>query len=74
VLVNDTDAEGSTLTASLVSNLSAGQGSVTLYPAACTFLYTPPATGIPAGPLSFTYRAYDGQAYSNTATVTFTIP
>jgi len=68
VLRNDTDADGDLLTAALVSgpaygtlNMSADGG----------FNYAPAANY--AGMDSFTYRAYDGNVYSNTATVTITV-
>ena len=68
VLVGDTDADGQALTAVLVSppatgtlNLAANGG----------FTYTPAANA--SGVVSFTYRASDGTAQSNTVTVTITI-
>jgi VCBS repeat-containing protein len=68
VLGNDTDVEGSALTANKVTNPS--HGTVTLNSNG-SFTYTP-ATGY-IGTDSFTYRARDGQAYSNTVAVTITI-
>lgn len=68
VLTNDADADGNTLTASLVSGPA--HGTVTLN-ANGTFSYTPSANF--HGTDSFTYRAHDGSAYSNVATVTLTI-
>jgi uncharacterized repeat protein (TIGR01451 family) len=68
VLANDTDIDSATLTASLVSN--AANGSVTLN-ANGSFVYTPNA-GF-AGTDSFTYKANDGSADSNVATVTITV-
>ena len=68
VLGNDTDVEGSTLTAIKVTNPS--HGSVTLNSNG-SFTYTP-AYGY-TGTDSFTYRANDGQANSNTVTVKITI-
>jgi VCBS repeat-containing protein len=68
VLINDTDADNNKLTAVLASGpahgtlVLAGDGS---------FLYTPAANF--NGSDTFTYRAYDGQSYSNLATVTLTI-
>jgi VCBS repeat-containing protein len=68
VLANDTDPEGNTLTASLVTNVSSG--TLTLNPNG-TFTYTP-ANGF-TGNVTFTYRANDGTANSNTATVTINV-
>ena len=68
VLANDTDANGDTLTAVLVSTVS--HGSLTLNSNGA-FTYTP-TTGY-TGTDSFTYKANDGKANSNTATVTITI-
>jgi VCBS repeat-containing protein len=68
VLGNDTDADNDTLTANLVSGPS--HGSLTLN-ADGSFSYTPAAHF--AGSDSFTYRAYDGTAYSNTVAVSITI-
>ncbi len=68
VLGNDTDVEGSALTATKVTNPS--HGSVTLNSDG-SFTYTPTANY--SGTDSFTYRANDGQANSNTVTVTITI-
>ena len=68
VLGNDTDADGDPLTASKVANPS--HGSVTLNSNG-SFTYTPAAGYY--GTDSFTYRAYDGKAYSNTVSVTITI-
>jgi VCBS repeat-containing protein len=64
VLGNDTDAEGDTLTASLVSDV--GNGTLTLN-ADGSFTYTPDAgfTGTDA----FSYTASDGSNVSNEATV-----
>ncbi len=68
VLGNDTDIEGSTLTATKVNNPS--HGTVTLNSNG-SFTYTPASDY--SGTDSFTYRANDGQANSNTATVTINI-
>ena len=68
VLGNDTDVDGDALTASLVSGPS--HGSVSLA-ADGSFSYTPAPSF--AGSDSFTYRAFDGIAYSNSATVSITI-
>jgi hypothetical protein len=68
VLGNDTDADGDPLTAKLVSGPS--HGSLTLN-ADGSFAYTP--AGSYSGPDSFTYKANDGQADSNVATVSLTV-
>jgi VCBS repeat-containing protein len=68
VLDGDTDPEGTTLTAVLVDNVQ--HGSLTLN-ANGSFTYTPALNY--NGPDSFTYRASDGSAQSNLATVTLTI-
>jgi len=68
LLANDTDVEGSPLTAILV----AGPQHGSLTPdAAGSFTYTPAADYF--GSDSFTYKANDGSADSNTATVTITV-
>ena len=68
VLCNDTDLESDPLTADLVTD--AGHGSVALA-ADGSFTYTPDADY--HGPDSFTYRAYDGSAYSAPATVSIDV-
>ena len=68
VLSNDSDPDGDTLTAIKVTNPS--HGTVTLNSNG-SFTYTPSANY--NGTDSFTYQANDGQANSNTATVTITI-
>jgi len=68
VLGNDTDIDGDALTASLVSGPS--HGSVSLG-ANGSFTYTPAPSF--AGSDSFTYRAFDGTANSNMATVSITV-
>jgi subtilisin family serine protease len=70
VLANDSDADGDALTATLVTNVAAG--SVRLL-AGGGFTYTPPPGSVPSGTLSFTYRASDGLATSNIATVVFSL-
>ena len=67
VLVNDTDGEEDTLTATVVSNPT--NGSLTLNSDG-SFSYTPNANF--TGTDSFTYQASDGVNMSNVATVTFT--
>ncbi len=68
VLFNDTDADGDSLTAVPVSNVT--QGVLTLNPDG-SFTYTPNANfnGID----TFTYKANDGTADSTVTTVTFTV-
>src|SRR5207302_10155153 len=68
VLGNDSDVDGDTLTAVLVSGPT--KGSLTLN-ANGSFTYTPNANV--NGTDSFTYKANDGALDSNTATVTITI-
>ncbi|MFT5533442.1 MAG: VCBS repeat-containing protein [Burkholderiaceae bacterium] len=68
VLANDTDVEGSPLTAALVTN--AEHGTVVMN-ANGTFTYTPNANY--NGPDSFTYQANDGSADSNIATVSISV-
>lgn len=69
VLANDSDAEGDTLTASLVGGPS--RGTVVLQPDG-SFVYTPlpSLTGFSD---TFTYLARDGSAESNIATVTIRV-
>ncbi|PTR01411.1 gliding motility-associated-like protein [Mucilaginibacter yixingensis] len=68
VLNNDTDEDGNTLTAVLVSGPA--HGSLTLN-ANGTFTFTP--SGGYSGTDSFTYKANDGTVDGNTATVNITI-
>jgi DNA/RNA endonuclease G (NUC1) len=68
VLGNDSDIDGPSLTAQLVSSVS--HGSLVLQPDG-SFSYTPSLDF--EGTDSFTYHAYDGAAYSNTVTVTITV-
>jgi hypothetical protein len=68
VLANDTDPDGDKLT---VTNLSTPTSGKVVLNADGTVTYTP-ATGF-AGTATFTYKAFDGLAYSNTATVTVTV-
>ncbi len=68
VLDNDTDVDGDPLTAILEDDVA--HGTLSLQPDG-TFTYTPDANF--HGTDSFTYKAYDGTAYSNTATVTITV-
>jgi VCBS repeat-containing protein len=68
VLANDTDADGDPLTASLVAGPT--HGTLTLH-ADGSFAYTPAANF--NGSDAFTYKANDGRANSNTATVAVTV-
>jgi hypothetical protein len=68
VLANDTSVDPTTLTATLVSNVTTG--TLTLNPNG-SFTYTPPA-GF-SGTATFTYRANDSAGQSNVATVTITV-
>ncbi|HEV8345846.1 MAG TPA: Ig-like domain repeat protein, partial [Vicinamibacterales bacterium] len=74
LLRNDTDANGDALNATLVSNVTAAQGSVALQ-ANGSFTYTPAAQF--HGTASFTYKARDvlatGSLESNAATVTISV-
>ncbi len=68
VLANDTDPEGDSLTAQLVSQTVSG---VVALNSNGSFSYTPNADF--SGTDSFTYRAYDGDQASNVTTVTLTV-
>ncbi|MFE5541092.1 FG-GAP-like repeat-containing protein [Streptomyces sp. NPDC056492] len=68
VLGNDTDPDGNTLTASLVSGPA--HGTLTLNPDG-SFAYQP--TGAYVGSDSFTYKTADGTVDSNAATVTINV-
>ncbi|MEZ4664361.1 MAG: Ig-like domain-containing protein [Caldilineaceae bacterium] len=68
ILANDSDAEGSSLTAMLVD--APQHGALTLNTDG-TFSYT--HDGSAAASDSFTYKASDGQAQSSAATVTITV-
>jgi hypothetical protein len=68
VLGNDTDPESDPLTAVKVADPSHG---TLLFQSDGSFVYTPASHFF--GTDSFTYKAYDGTSYSNTATVTLTI-
>ena len=69
MLANDTDAEGDTLTAALVSDVS--HGTLTLNPDDGTFSYT--HDGSETLTDSFTYKANDSALDSNTVTVSITV-
>jgi uncharacterized protein with beta-barrel porin domain len=68
VLANDSDPDGDALSA--VLEQAPASGSLTLNPNG-TFSYTPPPGFV--GPVTFTYRASDGEALSNLATVRFVV-
>jgi VCBS repeat-containing protein len=68
VLANDTDADANPLTAIVVS--PPAHGSLSLTPNG-TFTYTPNSNFV--GTDTFTYKANDGLADSNVATVTITV-
>ncbi len=68
VLTNDTDAQSNPLTAIKVTDPTNGTVSLS---ANGSFTYTP--TSGYSGPDSFTYKANDGTADSNTATVAITV-
>jgi VCBS repeat-containing protein len=68
VLANDTDPDGNALSASLVSNPA--HGTLT-FNSNGSLVYTPAANYFGAD--SFTYKASDGAADSNIATVTITV-
>ena len=68
VLTNDTDVEGSALTAALVANVTHGTLNLGTNGG---FTYTPSNNYV--GPDSFTYRASDGVSNSATATVSITV-
>jgi len=70
VLGNDSDAEGSALTASLVSGPTAAQGTLA-FNSNGTFTFTPAANF--NGAATFTYKVSDGVLTSNTATVTINV-
>jgi VCBS repeat-containing protein len=68
LLANDSDLEGSTLTAVKITNPGHGTATVS---ANGSFTYTPAANY--NGPDSFTYRVSDGTANSATVAVTLTV-
>jgi VCBS repeat-containing protein len=68
VLGNDSDVDGDPLTSVLVSGPA--HGTLTLNPDG-SFTYTPNPNFY--GTDTFTYRAFDGELYSNVATVTITV-
>ena len=68
ILLNDEDDDGDSLTAQLVTGPS--HGTLTLNPDG-SFTYKP-ATGF-IGTDTFTYKAFDGECYSEPATVTILV-
>ena len=68
VLANDTDIDGDSLTASLVTGSTHG---TVLLDASGGYTYTPAPDY--SGPDNFTYRANDGSLDSNTVTVSLTV-
>ncbi len=70
VLANDTDVDGDTLTAVMVTTVSAASGSLTLNSNG-SFTYTPAANF--SGTASFTYHARDAALDSNVVTATITV-
>ncbi|HET8696649.1 MAG TPA: Ig-like domain-containing protein, partial [Gammaproteobacteria bacterium] len=68
VLANDTDADGDALTAQLVTDVAHGTLALN---ANGSFIYMPDANF--NGPDTFTYRANDGTANGNNATVTINV-
>src|SRR5690606_15218832 len=68
VLANDTDADGDDLSAVLVAGPA--NGTLVLGPNGA-FTYTP--NGGFSGTDAFTYEAFDGASFSNTATVTLNV-
>ena len=70
VLGNDTDADGNSLTAILVAGPTAAQGTLTLN-ANGSFSFAPASNF--NGAATFTYKANDGTADSNVATVTINV-
>ena len=68
ILANDSDHDGDSLTASLVSNVQHGSLSLSSTGA---FTYTPTSGFI--GTDTFTYKTYDGLEWSTVATVTIAV-
>ncbi len=69
VLGNDSDPDGDALSAQLVAGPASG--NLVLNPDG-SFIYVPAEDAV-SGPVTFTYRASDGVAPSNLATVTITV-
>ena len=78
VLSNDDDADSdnSTMTAELISDVPAGEGTLSVNGTGDGFLYVVPDTlPVGGGTTSFTYRPVDNEgATGNTVTVTVSIP
>jgi len=70
ILDSASGAEGRKLSTVLVSNVK--EGYVKLH-ADGTFEYAPPKSGMPKGPMQFTYRVSDGKRQSEIATITFSV-
>jgi VCBS repeat-containing protein len=70
VLANDTDPDGNPLSVAVVAGSGPAHGTLAFNQNG-SFTYTPAANYY--GPDSFTYRASDGTAQSNPATVTITV-
>jgi hypothetical protein len=74
VLANDNDVDGNSLTAGSITTTASTHGTASVIasgPDAGKILYTPAADY--NGPASFSYRANDGSANSNEATVSITV-
>jgi hypothetical protein len=71
VLSNDTDADGVPAALTAVKDTDPAHGVVVFNTTTGAFTYTASTTY--TGADSFTYRAYDGELYSGTATVNITI-
>jgi hypothetical protein len=69
VLANDTDPEGNALTAALVTGPSRG---TLVFNSSGSLVYTP-FPSVSSFTDTFTYRAHDGAANSNLATVTIQV-
>jgi VCBS repeat-containing protein len=69
VVANDTDIDSATLTPSNIGDISPAGSTAVVNAGKVRF--TPPDTY--TGPASFTYKASDGSATSNTATVSLTV-
>lgn len=70
VLANDFDGNGNEITTDLVAGVDPSEGLLVLAPDG-SFTFTP-QTGF-LGDATFTYRAFDGEFYSDAATVTITV-
>ncbi|MEA4848124.1 MAG: Ig-like domain-containing protein, partial [Clostridiaceae bacterium] len=73
ILDNDSDAEGSPLTVQIIEGVPADKGTLTANgDGTFTFIAAPDA-GRGNSSVTFTYRVYDGKAYSAPATVTIAV-